>query len=110
MNVRREPWLGAYGPSVLSYHLGSWMHDLHLLDDGGAVVSDRDTAITGLDHFVHALWAQAGADGVGNCFGGDDVAVAHMLWLCAIFEGALLVGGVGDSGWGCGNLGEGFWS
>lgn len=42
---------------------------LHVGHDGGAIVGDENLAVLGLDHLVHALGAQARANGVRNSCG-----------------------------------------
>jgi len=57
---------GVLGLGELDEHLGGGLEDLHLVKDGGAVVSDDDLARGRGDHFVHAPGTQAGADGFGD--------------------------------------------
>jgi hypothetical protein len=44
------------------------MHDIHLLEDGSAIVCDEDLSTCVLDHLVHATGAEGCADHVGDCF------------------------------------------
>ena len=81
----------------LDEHLGRRMHDLHLLEDGRAVVGDGHAAIGRLDHLVHALWSETCAHGVGHRLRRNDVALAHSFRLCAVLECARLVACVGVS-------------
>ncbi|KAG5522546.1 hypothetical protein RHGRI_034641 [Rhododendron griersonianum] len=64
------------GLGELDEHLGGGLEDLHLVEDGGAVVGDDDLAGGGGDHLVHALGAQAGPDGVGHDIGAADAFLA----------------------------------
>ena len=52
------------------------MHYTDVLEHGVAVVCDYGFAAPGLDHFVHAAWAEGGADGVCDCARGLDVGLS----------------------------------
>ena len=69
--------------------------NLHLLENGGAVVGDRDVAVAGLNHLVHAFGTETGSDGVGDGFGGCDVAVPNLSRFVAILELAAAFAGNG---------------
>ena len=49
----------------MTYHLGSWMRNVELLQNGGTVVRNHNV-ITIDNHLVHASWTQTGSDGISN--------------------------------------------
>lgn len=85
----------------LDEHLGGGLEDLHLVEDGGAVVGDDDLAVGSGDHLVHALGSQAGPDGIGHGSSGEDVGLADV-FLALVVDIRLGLGGragLGDHCW-----------
>uniref|UniRef100_A0A2P2LKA4 T-complex protein 1 subunit delta n=1 Tax=Rhizophora mucronata TaxID=61149 RepID=A0A2P2LKA4_RHIMU len=60
-------------------HFGSRLKDFHLVEDGGAVVSDDNLAAGRGDHLIHSFWAETGPDGVGHGLRRHDVGLADIL-------------------------------
>ena len=65
----------------LDQHSRGGVNHLHLIEDRGSVVRDRDLALRVLNHLVHAAGAQTGPDGVRESFGGLDIAAPDLLGL-----------------------------
>jgi len=78
--------LGLLGLGDLDDHVRRRVLDVHLLEDGDAVVRDDDLARGVDEHLVHALRAECGADRFRDRFAGGDV---HRL--CVFARGALTV-------------------
>lgn len=85
---------GVLGLGELDEHLGGGLEDLHLVEDGGAVIGDDDLVGGGGDHLVHALGAQTGANRVGDGACGHDVGVADVLLALVVNVGLRLRGSV----------------
>lgn len=95
------PGDGVLGLGELDEELGGRLEDVHAVEDGGAVVGDEDFAGSGLDHLVHALGAQGGADGVGDGLCGDNVLLSDVFGAFVVDEGlGFCVGSLG-LGLGC---------
>jgi hypothetical protein len=58
----------------LNHELGNLVVNVHLLQDGGAVVGDGDVAVRALKHFVHAFRAERGTEDASDGFAGGDVS------------------------------------
>lgn len=54
-------------------HLGRRMLDIHLLEDGCAVVGDDDFTARVDEHFIHSAGAECRPDRLGNGLAGHDV-------------------------------------
>jgi hypothetical protein len=62
----------------LNEHLGGWVNDGHLLQDGGAIVGDQNFASLILDHLVHASWTEGSSHDIGDGSGSDDVGLSDI--------------------------------
>lgn len=69
----------------------------HLLNNGGAVVGDRDIAIGGHKHLVHALGAERGAQGVSHGLGRKNIAFVSLEALKSLLGLLLTEDDVGSS-------------
>ena len=49
------------------------MMDLHLLENGGTIISDDNLTIWGDEHLVHTLWSEGGLEEGGNGSSSQDV-------------------------------------
>jgi hypothetical protein len=74
-------------------HVRGGVLDVHLVEDGDAVVRDDDTAGVVDEHLVHPFRTECGTDGFGDGFAGCDV---HRL--CVFARGSLRVLGQYDEG------------
>ena len=54
------------------------MMDLHLLEDGGTIISDDNLTIWGDEHLVHTLWSEGGLEEGGNCSSSQDVDLTNV--------------------------------
>ena len=73
------PDLGVLGLGDLDEHLGGRVLDVHLLEDGHAVVGDDDVSHGVHEHLVHAPGPEAAPDGVGDRLRGGDVVELGVL-------------------------------
>ena len=88
---------GVLGLGELDEHLSGGLEDLHLVEDGGAVVGYDDVAGGGGDHLVHATWTETGADGVGDGAGGEDVGLPDVFFALVVHVGLRLGAGSWES-------------
>ncbi|CBI15515.3 unnamed protein product, partial [Vitis vinifera] len=68
----------------LHKHLCRRLEHLHLVENGGAVVGNDNLAAGGGNHLVHALGAQAGADGISHSSCRDDVGLADVIFALVV--------------------------
>jgi hypothetical protein len=70
----------------LDKNFGSWMCDLQLLQDCGAIVGDRDVTDIVDEHLIEALRTKRGLDDVGKGEDGHDVLCSDILSLFSLSE------------------------